>query len=497
MNRKQLSILIVLLVVIGGLGLNYLKKDKAEFASSGGALGQKLLDTFQVNDVAQVVITQDKQAVTLVKQDDLWRVKERQDYPANFTTIGDVIRKAADLKVVQTEQIGASQLARMELVEPGKGEGSGTLVELKDKGGKAIRSMLLGKKQVRKSDTPSPFGGGGDFPVGRWITTSAKPGVASLVSETFNEAEPKADQWLDKEFFKVEKVRAVSLTTTNATNSWRIARETESGEWKLADPRAGEVVDTNKLSALSSVLASPSFNDVVAADAKPEDTGMKTPSVLKVETFDGFTYTARVGKKTSDESALHFSLTVAVEIPQARAPGKDEKPEDKDKLDKEFAEKKKKLEEKLAQEKKFEKWTYLVSKWSVDSALKDRSEWMVEKKDPAKPGDAPPDFNPSAPFPPTRPTPSFPPFPPPLTPTPKIDVKPEPKAELKPVIPNPPTPPAPPTLPTPTPAPTPKPDAKPAPKAEEKPAPKTEEKTAPKTEEKPAPKAETKPAPKP
>ena len=205
MNRKQLSILIVLLVVIGGLGLNYLKKDKAEFTSSGGALGQKLLDTFQVNDVAQVVITQDKQAVTLVKQDDLWRVKERQDYPANFTTIGDVIRKAADLKVVQTEQIGASQLARMELVEPGKGEGSGTLVELKDKGGKAIRSMLLGKKQVRKSDTPSPFGGGGDFPVGRWITTSAKPGVASLVSETFNEAEPKADQSSTRNFSRSRK----------------------------------------------------------------------------------------------------------------------------------------------------------------------------------------------------------------------------------------------------------------------------------------------------
>ena len=478
MNRKQLLILIVLLVVIGGAGLKYLQKDKAEFASSGGALGQKLLDTFQVNDVAQVVITHDKSTVTLVKQDDLWRVRERQDYPANFTTVGDVIRKASDLKVVQSEQIGASQLARMELVEPGKGEGSGTLVDFKDKGGKTIRAMLLGKKQVRKSDTPSPFGGGGDFPVGRWITTSAKPGVASLVSETFNEAEPKAEQWLDKEFFKVEKVRAVSLTTTNATNSWRIARETEAGDWKLADVRAGENVDTNKLSALGSVLANPSFNDVVAADAKPEDTGLKTPSVLKVETFDGFTYTARVGKKTGDESALHFALTVTAEIPAARAPGKDEKPEDKDKLDKEFGEKKKKLEEKLAQEKKFEKWTYLVSKWSVDSALKDRGEWMVEKKDPAKPGDAPPDFNPGAPsFPPFPATPPTPPTP---APAPKVNLKPEPKAELKPVIPTPPAPPAPPTLPTPPPAsappPPPKPDAKPAPKADEKPAPKPTEK---------------------
>src|SRR2546430_12704710 len=35
-------------------------------------------------------------------------------------------------------------------------------------------------------------------------------------------------------------------------------------------------------------------------------------------------------------------------------------------LDKEFKERLAKLEEKLKQEKGFEKWTYLVSKWTVD-----------------------------------------------------------------------------------------------------------------------------------
>ncbi|GDY22091.1 hypothetical protein LBMAG56_34380 [Verrucomicrobiota bacterium] len=469
MNRKQLLILVVLLAVIGGAGLVYLKKDNAEYASSGGTLGQKLLETFQINDVAQVVLKQDKQTVSLVKQDDLWRVKERQDYPANFSTIGDLIRKAAELKVVQSEQIGASQLERMELVEPGKGAaGSGTLVEFKDKGGKTIRSMMLGKKQVKKSESPSPFGGG-DFPVGRWITTSSKPGVAALVSETFTEAEPKAEQWLDKEFFKVEKVKSVSLTSTNATNSWRVSRETEAGEWKLADPRAGEVLDTNKVSSLGSVLASPSFNDVVAADAKPEDTGLNTPSVVKIETFDGFTYTAKVGKKTSDEASLHFSLAVTADLPKARTPGKDEKPEDKEKLDKEFAEKTKKLEEKLAQEKKFEKYTYLVSKWSVDSALKDRTELLVEKKEPTKPDDTKPELKlPSGLTPPPPPPtpPAFPPIPPaptvlPKPPAPKLETNPVPKVEVKPAPPAPPAPKA---------------EVSPAPKVEIKPAPKPEEK---------------------
>ena len=54
------------------------------------------------------------------------------------------------------------------------------------------------------------------------------------------------------------------------------------------------------------------------------------------------------------------------------------------KLDKEFKEKQKKLEDKLAQEKAYEKWTYLVSSWTLDSVLKERSQLMVEKKEEPK-----------------------------------------------------------------------------------------------------------------
>ncbi len=42
-------------------------------------------------------------------------------------------------------------------------------------------------------------------------------------------------------------------------------------------------------------------------------------------------------------------VAVTAQIPKERTPGKDEKPEDKAKLDKEFKEKQKKLEDKLSQ----------------------------------------------------------------------------------------------------------------------------------------------------
>jgi hypothetical protein len=113
----------------------------------------------------------------------------------------ELARKLWDLRPAQSQKIGESQLGRMELLPPDKGgTNSATLVELKSKDGKTIRSVLLGKKSMR-SGGGDPMGGGG-WSNGRWIYLPDKPGTAYLVSEAFSEIEPKPDRWLAKDFFK-------------------------------------------------------------------------------------------------------------------------------------------------------------------------------------------------------------------------------------------------------------------------------------------------------
>jgi hypothetical protein len=111
------------------------------------------------------------------------------------------------------------------------------------------------------------------------------------------------------------------------------------------------------------------------------------PTLLSLETFDDFTYTLKVGRKTNDTYAL--TVAVSAKVPTERTPAKDEKPEDKTKLDKEFKEKQKKLEDKLAQEKGYENWIYLVSSWTLDSLLKDRAQLLMEKKEEPKKDEKP------------------------------------------------------------------------------------------------------------
>jgi hypothetical protein len=379
MNRKQLIILLVLVVFIGGAGLFLSTRDAG--SSSNPQLGQKLLGDLPINEVARITIRNDQGELNLVKTDDLWRLEERDLYPANFSQISEFLIKAADLKIVQTDAVGPSQLPRLELVEPGQGGKSGTVVEFKNESGKTIQSLLLGKKHVRKSEVQSPFGGG-DFADGRYVLLPNKEQNVALISDPLNNVEPKPESWLNKDFFKVEKPRAVELISTNPENSWKIVRESETGSWSLADARDGEQLDTSKASGATNPFSWPSFDDVVSKIVPPEELGMDQPAILKVETFDGLLYTFRIGRQTAEEK-YPLALAVSGSFPAERVPGEDEQPEDKERLDSEFKEKLRTAEEKLNKEKRFEDRIYLVSKWTVDSFLKERAQILAEPKEPA------------------------------------------------------------------------------------------------------------------
>jgi hypothetical protein len=387
MNRNQLILLLVALAVIGGAGLVLLQRNQKSWTESEAQIGQKLFQDYKLNDIAAIDIKGDTN-LALERKDTGWCVTQRGNYPANLTQIKELLLKMGDLKVIQSDPIGASQLARMHLAEPGKGPDSAVLLELKDAQGKLLESLLLGKKHTHASDRPSPMPYGEDgYADGRYVMLGSDTKTVLTISDALNTIDPKAADWLDKDFFKVEKPRSISFVSTNATNSWKVSRASESAPWTLAEPKAGEVFDSNKVSSLTSALNFPSFVDV-ATDAAPDKTGLDKPLTVTIETFDHFNYTLKIGHKTP-ENEYNLSVTVTAEIPAARTPGKDEKPDEKAKLDKEFQEKTKQLQDKLQKEKSLAHWTYLVNNWLVDPFIRDRSQLMVEKKPEKKEAAAP------------------------------------------------------------------------------------------------------------
>ena len=383
MNRKQFALLLFLLVVVGLAGLMIYNRQNDYRSTGNQDLGKKLLGNFPFNDVAHISLKQDTNEVNLVKKDQLWRVRERNDYPANYSQISEFLLKLGDIKVVSSEQVGPSLLPRLALVA-GQGTNAALVAEFMDQSEKSLRTLLLGKKHMQKSNRPSPFGdmGDGGFPDGRYVRVGTDSDTVDLIAEPLSNIEPRPEQWLNKDFFKVEKVRSIAVVFPVATNSWKVSRDTETGEWKLADAKPGEQLDSSKTSSLSNPLGSPSFNDVETGP-QAESFASDKPTLVTLDTFDNFKYALKVGQKTNDNYAI--ALTVTAELPKERTPVKDEKPEDKTRLDKEFKDNQKKLEDKLAQEKPYEKWVYLVSSWTLDPVLKERSQLLVEKKEEPKP----------------------------------------------------------------------------------------------------------------
>ena len=378
MNRKGFLVLIGLVVVLGGAGLVLFWQDLGAWRSADAKIGAKLFAKLQVNDVAQIRLTDGKGEVTLATKGERWSVKQRGDYSANYQDIGDLLVKLPDLKVVQTEIVGATLLPRLDLVQPGKdakdAAGAGTLLELSDKNGKVLASLLLGRKVIKIEDSPLPIKP--QTPVGRYVLSPGSQTVL-VVSDALTSAEARPERWLAKDFFKVERIRTLSA---GGGAQWKIARSEEYGQWKFADGAAQ--LDASAAVTAVNALAALAFSDV--APAVKAD-GLDQPRTLIAETFDNLTYTIKFAKKP-DGDDYYLSFAVGGEPPRARTPEKGEKPEDKERVDKQFADALKKLDERLKLERNLAVWTYVVTGKTLQPLIKDRAQLTAaaQPKAPAK-----------------------------------------------------------------------------------------------------------------
>src|SRR6187402_1797150 len=113
MTRKQFVILVLALLVLGGAGIAVFRQDLATYRASGAKIGAPLLPKFKLADVALVKLKDAKGQTTLLRKETGWVVRERGDYAANFQEISDLMLKLLELKVTQSEQVGASLLPRL------------------------------------------------------------------------------------------------------------------------------------------------------------------------------------------------------------------------------------------------------------------------------------------------------------------------------------------------------------------------------------------------
>lgn len=389
--KKIISLLVILGVLIAA-AVVYQEQQNTLLngaASRGIKMRERLLPDLEPTALRKFNLKDDKASVSITISDDLKTatLAERAGYPASIDKLSTVMADLREQKISNMQVVGKGAWAKSKLKAPGDGtEGIGTQLEMLGSADKPLATLIFGSNIETSGGNSNPMMGGTNQ---RFVRVPDDGESICVVNNTYFDLEAKPENWLDKAFIDVQKIKEITVTAPKAEDSWNVKRPDENAaDFVLADAKSGESLDSTKLPA-SSILSAPTFNDVNAKDKAAEL--LKDASKVKITTFDGFTYDVQVAKQSKDGSDKYYlSVAVAAELPKERAPVKDEKPEDKKKKDEEFATAKKSKEEKLAKEQKFAGWVYEVSEYTINNLLKKRSEIVKLEVPPATPAPAAP-----------------------------------------------------------------------------------------------------------
>ena len=389
MKSKQLIYLIVAAVILG-LAAYFMNRSSDDWSETASGDENALLlpeSAFDATKVASITLTSGNDSVTVYKHDGTWSVKERNDYPANMSTLKDFLVTLTETRVARKLAVSKEQYGELKLTP----ESGAMTLTLADADGKTLKSLVIGAEHTRDMGDDAPrgmmmFGGGGPMPDGRFILDGETP---LLVAETLRSADVKPASWLDKEFFNCSDIQTAELQADGKT-LWSLKHDSQSNDLKLQGTiPEGKEADSSKIGSVKSAFSWIRFNDVAPLDAKPEDIGFAKTKTYIATDKDDFKYTIVFGE-TKDSKRYMKLASVQWFGATTRTPGKDEKPEDKEKLDKEFAEKVKKNQEKAAKlTSTVCKWIYEVGTYALNGIDKTFEDFLKDAPKPEPPKDAP------------------------------------------------------------------------------------------------------------
>lgn len=376
MKTKTLVILLIILGLVAGAGalVMHLKSQ----SGSGSPLDKLILEKLLANEISSITMQGPGKSVLLTKKSDRWVVENRFQYPADFAKIADFVRKLKQAKIGRQFESTQATLKRLSLKNPDDKEigdsEKGTQIQLKDKSGKLLASLILGKP--RKSGTER------SFPDGHYVRLYNDPTIY-LIDTYFANLHKEPSDWLDKSLLKVEanEVKKIScLKADGKTTNYTFQRAEKGTDLEPAALPPDKKVDKSTLNRLSGSLSSLSMEDVLDPSDDSVVTELKKSDTLEYHLFNGMIYRVYPGKACSDDAQCYLKVEVGYHKPaETEKPAADDKalngketlPE---KSPEEVGLEAKQLNERLSP------WIYVIPKWQHNAFVTDLDK-LLEKPD--------------------------------------------------------------------------------------------------------------------
>lgn len=380
--RKSSIILFALLIFTFIAYFSLSKKIQKNLSQKSANIGDKLFKDLPINKISKIDLVFPNEKINLVKEKNQWLVASADNYPADFLKIYELLKDLPELKITQTFKADIDVDKRLQLVKPStdsevvsstKESNIGTLVKFFDKDNKEIYWFIIGKNQTNTGDKANNFGSFATGATQRFIKTKDTPkNVAWLINSGFEKIHDQANQWINKDFFSVEKYKSLEVAfemNTNNDKNWKVYRENEKAKIIFDQLPEGKKLNDQDNSPIANAFSGPNFDKV---SKHKEDLGAKIATFF-IETFNGFNYKIIVGNKTPED---YYPITLNV---TAKLPKKLTDKDNKDKL-KDYNKERTRLEEKYNREKLLENWVFFVSEWSIAELLKSKDKLLVDIK---------------------------------------------------------------------------------------------------------------------
>jgi hypothetical protein len=386
MKQKTLTLLFVATLVVGGVAALKLSRDEAAVASrtSNAELLPGLMKA--INDVASITLQRKDGSATLVRDDSgAWGLSEKNGYPVESEAVHQSLIALAQMTPLEQKTDDPARYQKLGLQDPEAEGSTSTLVTVKDKSGKELAQLVVGKQSEGKGGMPS----------GNTYVRRAGEKVSWLAKGN-PELKDKATDWLQKKVVEIKRDRLRSVEVRHADGEVvHVERsKPEDANFELSSiPEGQELSYPSVAGSITSALEYLNLEDVLPADKVDFAQGAGPTSEFR--TFDGLKITVRVKEEGEKcyarfEAAYDAPPQIGPTPPAAPEAGADatKPPEPKADAQKKPEEVQKEADELQA---RLSKWVYQIPAYNKAYFTKHMKDMLKAKTPPAPPaGEAAP-----------------------------------------------------------------------------------------------------------
>ena len=326
-----------------------------------------------INDVTHLNVVTQSGTLTVHRDADTWRVKDKHDYPADLGTVRETLIGLVELKTLERKTRKPELYAKLGLQDVDAEGSLSTGVILKDATGNILADVIIGNDRPAKGKSGYKE---------MFIRKAGDPQTWLVEGRLTVEKNPSA--WLDKELVQIETKRVKRLSITHPDKTRLVVEKGKPADldYQVVDlPEGLEIQSQFTVNNIVSTVTSLSLNDVKPVSEVPFDAQPVVTAVF--ETFDGLEGTVHLLRKDDKDyvkisAAFNADLIWKPEPEKESAPGSGEQtePETQDKEAaaepeqpkvKPEAEAKAEIE---ALNKRVAGWVYVIPKFRADTLLK-------------------------------------------------------------------------------------------------------------------------------